>query len=200
MRYERAQVFGALLSVLSVVATLGLSVFDFSDGRSGIFPVVASIAAVLAATAAYTTIVWSRRLVSAREKKQVFLIYAREDLPEARRITEFLRARGYHPWLDVDNITPGEVWKKAILGALEESAVALVLVSDHLINKTGFVHVELRTALRVLQEAHRNVSPLIPVRLDNSQVPDTLSDLQWVNLFEPDGFERLDAGLRRITA
>lgn len=199
MRYERVKAYTALLSILSVAITLGVALLTEVSFKSELFPVIAGVAGVLAATAAYTSILWSRRLARARERKRVFLIYAREDLDTARRLAEFLRERGFRPWLDVDEITPGEVWKKAVLSALEESAVALVLVSDHL-GKKGFVQEELKAALGMLQERHRDVSPVIPVRLNDSPVPEALGDVQWVNLFEPDGLARLESGLKKVTA
>lgn len=198
MRYERVKELTALLSVLSVGITLGVAALTEVSFKSEVFPLIAGIMGVLAGTAAYTSIVWSRRLARARARKRVFLIYAREDLDAARRLAEFLRERGFRPWLDVDEVAPGEVWKKSVLRALEESAVALVLVSEHL-GKKGFVQEELKVALSALQERQRGVSPVIPVRLSESPVPDSLGEIQWVNLFDPNGLERLEHGLNRAT-
>lgn len=199
MRYDRVKEFTALLSILSVGITLGVATLTELSFKSERFPLIVGIASALAATAAYTSILWSRRLARARERKRVFLIYAREDLDIARRLSVFLRERGFRPWLDVDEIAPGEVWKKSVLRALEESAVALVLVSENL-GKKGFVQEELKVALSTLQERQQDVSPVIPVRLSESPVPEALGDVQWVNLFDPDGFERLEHGLNRATA
>lgn len=199
MRYDRVKELTALLSILSVGITLGVATLTELSFKSEQFPLIVGIAGALAATAAYTSILWSRRLARARERKRVFLIYAREDLDMARQLSEFLKERGFRPWLDVDEIAPGEVWKKSVLRALEDSAVALVLVSEHL-GKKGFVQEELKAALSTLQGRQQDVSPVIPVRLSNSPVPEALGDVQWVNLFDPDGFDRLEHGLNRATA
>lgn len=199
MRYESLKKFTALLSILSAAITLGAALVAKVTFKSDLFPLIAGVAGILAATAAFTSIFSSRRLASAREGRNVFLIYAREDLDAARKLAGSLREWGFRPWLDVDEIRPGEVWKKTVLRALEESAVALVLVSDHLAKK-GFVQEELKAALEMLQERQRDVSPVIPVRLTDSPVPEALGDVQWVNLFDSDGFARLEEGLRNVTA
>ncbi len=202
MRYERRKEFTALLSITSAVMTLGVATVAVY-AKVSIFhesvTVLAGIATLLAATAAAMSILWSRRLSKERENQRVFLIYAKEDLEAARRLAGQLRERGFRPWLDVEEITPGQLWQKAVLQALEESAAALVLVSEHL-EKKGFVQEELRAALSALQEREENVSPVIPVRLSEAPVPSGLAHVQWVNLFEPDGIDRLETGLRKVTA
>lgn len=200
MRYERKKEFTALLSVLSVVIAMGaaLTVNLVFDGYSKSFAFFTGVAATIAAAAAYSSIMISRRLSKERERRRVFLIYAREDLDAARRLATELREHGFTPWLDVDEITPGQVWQKAVIRALEESAVALVLISPHLAKK-GFVQEELKVALDTLQEREKDVSPVVPVRLEETaEVPERLAHVQWVNLFEDTGMERLLTGLSRI--
>ena len=154
---------------------------------------------LLAGSAAFVNIMLSQRLSRKREQQWIFLIYAREDIQVARKLAAELREHGFKPWLDVEEIVPGQVWQNAVLRAIEQSAAALVLVSEH-ISKRGFVQEELKAALNVLQERDKNISPVIPVRLDNSEVPEKLSHIQWVNLFEENGMERLMAGLSRAVA
>jgi len=169
------------------------------DSFTKSFTVITAVAAGIAALAASISIMGSRRLAREREPRRIFLIYAREDLEAARRLAAELREHGFHPWLDVDEITPGQVWQKAVIRALEESAVALVLVSEHLAKK-GFVQEELKVAMETLQEQERDFSPVVPVRLDNSEIPERLSHVQWVNLFEETGMERLLSGLNRVVS
>jgi hypothetical protein len=75
----------------------------------------------------------------------------------------------------------------------------LVLVSEHLAKK-GFVQEELKVAMETLQEQERDFSPVVPVRLDNSEIPERLSHVQWVNLFEETGMKRLLSGLSRVVS
>jgi len=200
MRYQRRKEFTALLSIISVLMTIAIALVAniFIEGFSNSFTLVTAFAAFLAAMAATMSILISRRLSREREKRTVFLIYAREDLEAARKIAADLREQGFSPWLDVEEITPGQVWQKAVINALEKSATAIVLVSKNLAKK-GFVQEELKVALEILQEREKDMSPVIPVRLDDTEVPERLSHIQWVNFFEENGLERLLKGLSRIT-
>lgn len=199
MRYERSKNLLALLSLTSVFITLLVATWANSSQVSlDSVTSVWSWAAVTGAVASVFTVFISRQLAAKRRKQRVFLIYAREDLDSARHIAEVLREHGFSPWLDVDEINPGEVWQKAVARAIEESAIALVLVSPHL-SKKGFVQRELKLALDTLQEQVKDVSPVVPVRLDEAaEVPDELKHVQWVNLFEDAGMEKLVSGLTHM--
>jgi hypothetical protein len=200
MRYERRNQLTAILSGVSVVTALVASLMSLKvDGVSGRSVQWLAAAAGMAGCAAVLRIMLSRRLTRQRERQRVFLIYAREDLERVRDLAERLREQGFHPWLDVDEITPGQVWQRAVIRALEESAVALVLVSHHL-QKNGFVQDELKTAVETLQERDPDVSPVIPVRLDDAPVPERLAHVHWVDWSAPDGPARLFAGLKTVLA
>ena len=199
MRYEKRKEFTAILSIMSVATAVlaGLTINLVSGGFAKGFTLMITAAAIVAAVAATMSIVFSRRLAWERDRRRVFIVYAREDLDTARKLAVDLKEHGFNPWLDVDEITPGQVWQKAVLRSLEESAAALVLVSEHL-NKKGFVQEELKVALDTLQERQKDLSPVVPVRLDDSPVPERLSHVQWVNLFDKNGLERLFIGLNKI--
>lgn len=200
MSYKRRKEITALLSLLSVLMTITVALFAniFSNGPfTNSFISVTSIAALVAAMAATMSIMISRRLAMEREKRTIFIIYAREDLEAAREIASALKKHGFNPWLDVDEITPGQIWQKAVINALERSALAIVLVSKNL-DKKGFVQQELKTALEMLPQREEDISPVIPVVLDNSKVPEQLSHIQWVDLSKEDGFDRLLKGIKRI--
>ncbi len=199
MSYQDRKGCIAVLIVFSVFITIIAAVFVqiFSVGDSILFfEIVAGGAALVAGLASYLNIMMSRRLSKAREQQRIFIIYAREDIDVARKLVTELREHGFKPWLDLDEITAGEIWQKAVIRALEESAVALVLISKNL-SKNGFVNEELKVALETLQAPKRDMSPLLPVRLDDSEVPKQLSHVQWVDLYEKNGMEQLLNGLAK---
>lgn len=199
MRYERRKEITAALSIISVFIAL-MAVFftkTLISGYSRSFVLITGFAAIVAALAAIMSIMISQRLAKERVKRRVFIIYAREDLEAARKLSANLRELGFNPWLDVDEISPGQVWRKSVINALEKSSMALVLISKHLAKK-GFVQEELKVAMGILQEREKDISPVIPVRLDESEVPESLSHIHWVNLFEENGIDRLVKGLSVI--
>jgi len=44
------------------------------------------------------------------------------------------------------------------------------------------------------------MSPVIPVRLEETVVPEILSKLQWVDLFENNGMNKLISALQKIVS
>jgi hypothetical protein len=52
------------------------------------------------------------------------------------------------------------------------------------VTKTGFVQIEIKTALDVAEEKREQTVFIIPLRLDACNVPDRLLRWQWVDLFK----------------
>lgn len=81
---------------------------------------------------------------------RVFISYAREDSAMARRLYGDLAASGHTPWLDSENLLPGERWRRAIQLAIKESDYFLALLSSSSVSKRGFVQKEVLAAIEVL--------------------------------------------------
>ena len=73
----------------------------------------------------------SRRSKQKKGPPQVFISYAREDARLAQRLADQLRAKGFEPWLDVEEVQAGENWARAAGRALESSDVIIALVSKN---------------------------------------------------------------------
>jgi formylglycine-generating enzyme required for sulfatase activity len=73
----------------------------------------------------------------------------------------------------------------------------IVCLSRTSINKTGFVNKEIRFALDAADEQPEGKVFIIPTRLEDCPVPERLSKWQWVNLYAPNGYEKLLRGLRK---
>src|SRR5215469_11878604 len=56
-----------------------------------------------------------------KDRKKVFISYAREDFNKAKRLYNDLRAAAVDPWLDRESILPGQKWKGAIRSAIKTS-------------------------------------------------------------------------------
>ena len=90
---------------------------------------------------------------------------------------------GIEPWLDVEDILPGQNWEVITKRALEESHYVLVLLSSNSISKRGFVQKELKMALNLLDEFPLDQVYVIPVRLDDCKpLDERLQNLHWVEL------------------
>ncbi|MBL8051500.1 MAG: toll/interleukin-1 receptor domain-containing protein, partial [Anaerolineales bacterium] len=78
---------------------------------------------------------------------QVFLCHASQDKPEVWKLHRYLKSRGVKPWLDVEDLLPGEDWEVEIPKALFSSDIILVCLSKNSVNKEGYVQKEIAFAL-----------------------------------------------------
>jgi hypothetical protein len=129
-------------------------------------------------------------------KLKVFICHASSDKPAARELYQRLQSEGFVPWLDEEDLLPGQNWKREIPKAVSAAHVVVVCLSTASINKQGFVQKEIGFALDVASEQPEDTIFIIPVRLEECVVPDRLSEWHWVNLYEPRGYERLLRALR----
>ena len=117
----------------------------------------------------------------------VFVSYAKEDKDRAKELYCHSKKIGLNPWLDEEDILPGEVWVDEIRKTICSSDFFVICLSKASVNKRGFIQKEIGIALDVLDEIPEGKIYLIPVRLEECDVPKRLSSYQWVDLFEPDG-------------
>jgi TIR domain len=130
---------------------------------------------------------------------RAFLCHSSSDKPTVRNLYRRLRADGISPWLDEEEILPGQFWETEIRKAIRSCDVVLVCLSKTSISKVGYVQKEIRYVLEVADEQPEGTIFLIPVRLEPCDVPDRFKPLQWVDLFDTTvGYERLMRSLRLV--
>ncbi len=123
--------------------------------------------------------------------KKVFISYAREDVDMIRRINTDLETKGFTTWLDEKDLLPGQNWRVVIPREIRESDYCLMMFSSLSVVKRGFVQAEQKIALGVVDEMPESAVFIIPVRLDECEIPYSLEDRHYVDMF-PDydrGFE-----------
>jgi TIR domain len=124
----------------------------------------------------------------------VFISYAREDTEAARRLYDDLKNAGLTPWLDKESLVAGQNWKIAINKAIKKSRYFIPILSSKSVEKRGYVQKEFKYALDVIDEFPESQIFVIPVRLDDCDIPyEKLKDIEYVDLF-PDW----NKGLQRI--
>ena len=133
-----------------------------------------------------------------RRHLKIFLCHSSDDKATVRELYLRLRStQGMQPWLDEKDLFPGQDWDLEIRKAVKDADVIIVCLSAGSINKRGYVQKEIRHALDVADEQPEGAIFLIPLKLEECEVPQRLRNRQWVNYFEPDGQERLMSALRR---
>jgi hypothetical protein len=135
-------------------------------------------------------------MMADKGKPRIFLCHAKEDMPRVKELYHQLKGAGYHPWLDKEDLLPGQDWEREIEKIIRNPYnMVVVCLSRQSTTKRGVVQKEIRWALDVLDEMPEDTIYLIPARLEPCQAPDRLRKLHWVDLFEPDGFELLKRSL-----
>lgn len=127
----------------------------------------------------------------AERKLKVFLCHSSGDKPAVRELYRRLRADGVEPWLDEEDLLPGQEWEPEIAKAVRISDVIIVCLSRGSITKEGFVQKEIAFALDVAKEKPPGTIFLVPLRLEACELPDRLSDWHAGSLYEERGYERL---------
>ena len=125
------------------------------------------------------------------QEPRIFLCHAKEDKPRVRELYHQLKAAGYHPWLDEEDLLPGQDWDLEIRRAIRGSGFFLACLSQKSLNRKGYVHKEIKMGLDELDQMPEGKIYLIPIRLEECEVPDRLESRHWVDLFEPNGFDKL---------
>ena len=114
----------------------------------------------------------------------VFLAYAEEDRAEVRKIYTVLQKAGFEPWMDREKLLPGQNWPRAIERAIEISDFVIGCFSRRSTTKRGYFQCELGYALDMAMRLPLEDVFLVPVRLDECEVPHPIaSRVHYVDLF-----------------
>jgi hypothetical protein len=113
-----------------------------------------------------------------------FLCYAKENSTGVREFRERLKAETWiDPWFDEEDILPGQMWEGSVTEAVHNSHAVIVFLSSIAIRKEGFFHKELKLALDAAAEKPDGTIFIIPIRLDDCDVPERLQPYQYVDYF-----------------
>jgi len=102
-----------------------------------------------------------------------------------------LAAAGFHPWLDDEDILPGQDWENEIKQSMRDADFLLLCLSKTSVTKQGYVQTEMKSALALLDQHANQIVYLIPVRLDNCPLPKSLARKQSADLYDPSGLKKL---------
>jgi tetratricopeptide (TPR) repeat protein len=134
-------------------------------------------------------------LILTKADLSIFLCHASEDKPHVRDLYRRLQNDQLRPWLDEEDLLPGQNWQVEIPKAVRRSHVVVVCLSRKSINKAGYLQKEIKLALDVLDEQPEGIIFIIPARIEPCEVPQTLRHLQYVDLFAEHGYGKLKQSL-----
>ncbi len=134
---------------------------------------------------------------------RIFLAHAHEDKEAVLKLYERLKKAGYKPWLDKKDLIPGQNWRSVIPRVIKDSQLFIACLSKRSISKRGYIQNEFKLALNQLASLPSDSIYLIPLRLDECEIPDlrqdeyglNLCDIQWFDYWEADGFDKLERAI-----
>ena len=129
---------------------------------------------------------------------KVFLCYSSGDKTVVRELYHRLKAESawLEPWLDEEELLPGQTWRDEIEKAVEQSHIILVCLSPVSIDKEGYVQREIKVALTYADYMPESRIFIIPLKLIECEIPRRLREWQWVNYYDERGHERLMKSLQ----
>jgi hypothetical protein len=128
---------------------------------------------------------------------RVFLCHASDDKPRVRVLYGCLCQASIKPWFDEVDLIPGQDFELEIRKAIRNSDAILVCLTRHSITKRGYVQKEIKYALDVAEEQPEGAIFIIPMRLEECDVPERLSGRQWVDLFRAGGYKKIARALKK---
>lgn len=115
---------------------------------------------------------------------QAFLCHSSGDKPIVRELYKQLMSDGFQPWLDEEDILPGQDWELEIAKAVRTSDVFIVCLSQKSFNRAGYINKEIKYALDVASIQPEGIIFIIPLKVQECEVPETLRKWQWLNYYE----------------
>ncbi len=123
--------------------------------------------------------------------KDVFISHAKEDYLQAENLYDFLMSEGYFPWLDKKKLKIGANWDYEIKKALKESTFVILLLSSTSVKKRGYVQKEFKYAIEYSESKLIDDIYIIPILLDNCEVPEPLKKFQWIEIEDENVFNEI---------
>ena len=122
---------------------------------------------------------------------RAFLCHTGLDKPAVRNLYQRLLVDGIYPWLDEEELLPGQNWRREIEKTLRGIPAVIVCLSRNSTTKQGYVQKEVGAALDLLEEHPEDSIFIIPARLEECEVPERLSHLHYCDLYRDSGYNRL---------
>jgi hypothetical protein len=122
---------------------------------------------------------------------KVLICHAPCDKAKARELYYFLKECGIQPWLDTEDLLPGQNWELEIQRILGTSDAIIICLSKSSVDKVGQIQKEIKFALDKALEIPDGDIFLIPARLEECDIPYSLRRYQRIDLFEDGSYEKL---------
>lgn len=117
---------------------------------------------------------------------RIFLSYAREDEQIVARVYDYLTSIGQRPWMDRRSLIGGVAWKEEIELEIKRCDMFFIFLSPRSVQKRGILQIEIRTALDKAREFLPDSIFIVPIVIEECEIPDQLAKYQWIDLVAED--------------
>ncbi len=129
---------------------------------------------------------------------KVFLAYVDEDAGKVMELYDALEDSGFAPWMDKKKLLAGQNWPRAIEKSIRTADVFVPCYSRRALAKKGRFQAEVRFALKCSDMEPIDATFVMPVRLEECEVPAMIAEsIQFIDLFPSakEGVEQLVSAL-----
>lgn len=123
------------------------------------------------------------------------IFYKRTDKEVAEDLHQRLVQAGVQAWLDTQNILPGQEWELEVRKAILSADSIILCLSSVGVNEPGYLQKEIRWAQEAASQQPRGRIFLLPLRLNECEVPESLKHLQVLDRFQKGWYPRLLSSL-----
>ncbi len=134
------------------------------------------------------------------QETSLVLLYDKEDIDKVRRLHTKLKQAKCNPWIKEEDILGGQKRDFEIKNAINSKDFALICLARNSVNKQTYLNKEIKWVLDRQKKMNEGSIFLIPVKLEECDLPDCFFEFQPVDLYTSgDGFERLLKVLKQRT-
>jgi len=135
---------------------------------------------------------------AAKRPLKAFLCHSSQDQAFARMLYQKLHSMpGLVPWLDEYDLFPGDDWNYEITKAIEKTDVVIVCLSNNAVTKEGYIQKEIKKVLDLADEKPEGTIFVIPVKVEECEIPRRLSQWHWLNYSDERAFDKLLLSLKK---
>ena len=117
------------------------------------------------------------------KKLRVFISRSVADRPRTHTLYNQLKQEDWiDPWLDAENLQPGQPWDVEILKALHSSTVGLVCASNNTHPLTGHIKKEILEMLERTKTTSKEEFQILILRLDDAPLPEELANVPTTDM------------------
>lgn len=129
----------------------------------------------------------------------VFICHVSENKKFATSLCKMLEKEGLKPWLDEESIRGGDLWDPKIEKTIKQDIDYFVVLQSDVIAKKNIAYVnkEIFIALDRQKQFRKNLSFIIPVKIEECLLLDDLRCFQTIDLEDFKGFEKLVNTIKR---